>query len=107
MSVLPDTLWFDAAVVLGLFAVGNVLFGHFEAHKPKWKRLLKIASTTLAVVLVTALLGRIYACAILGLLLSAAAIVHCWWLPKHGVDGWTGEPRESYLLLMGENPQAK
>jgi len=37
-----DTLWFDATVVLGIFAVGNILFGHFEAHRPKWRRLLKV-----------------------------------------------------------------
>jgi hypothetical protein len=35
--------WFDVAVVLGLFAVGSILFGHFEAHRPKWRRLLKMA----------------------------------------------------------------
>ena len=37
-----DTPWFDAAVVLGIFAVGNILFGHFEAHRAKWRRVLKI-----------------------------------------------------------------
>jgi cytochrome c oxidase assembly factor CtaG len=38
-----DVLWLDAAVVLGLFTVGSILFGRFEEHKPRWRRLLKVA----------------------------------------------------------------
>jgi len=37
-----DTLWFDASVVLAIFAAGNIVFGHFEEHRPKWRRLLKV-----------------------------------------------------------------
>ena len=46
-----DVLWFDAAIVLALFAVGNILFGHFEEHRPKWRRLLKV------VIVLTVVLG--------------------------------------------------
>lgn len=28
-------------------------------------------------------------------------IIHGWWLPKHGINGWTGEPRDKYLELVG------
>jgi hypothetical protein len=28
-----DSLWVETAVVLGIFAVGNILFGHFERHR--------------------------------------------------------------------------
>jgi hypothetical protein len=27
-------------------------------------------------------------------------VVHGWWLPKHEINGWTGEPRERYLELV-------
>src|SRR5262249_41610571 len=37
-----DTPWFDIAVVMSIFAVGNILFGHFEEHKPKMRRVLKV-----------------------------------------------------------------
>ena len=37
-----DALWCDMAMVLGIFAVGSILFGHFEEHRPKWRRLLKV-----------------------------------------------------------------
>ena len=30
-----DVLCLYAAMVLGLFSVGSILFGHFEEHKPK------------------------------------------------------------------------
>lgn len=36
-----QTAWFDIAVVMSTFAVGNILFGHFEQHKPKGLRLFK------------------------------------------------------------------
>ena len=28
-----NTLWFDVAIVMGVFALGSMLFGHFEEHK--------------------------------------------------------------------------
>jgi len=28
-------------------------------------------------------------------------VIHLWWLPKHGINGWTGEPREKYYALRG------
>ena len=32
--------------------------------------------------------------------LVGAAYVHLRWLPQHGVNGWTGEPRDKYLALV-------
>ena len=31
----------------------------------------------------------------------AALVIHVWWLPKHGINGWTGEPKEKYYDLIG------
>jgi hypothetical protein len=28
-------------------------------------------------------------------------IIHVWWLPKKGINGWTGEPKEKYYELRG------
>lgn len=30
--------------------------------------------------------------------------VHGFWLPRNGVSGWTGEPREKYYALRGWPP---
>jgi quinol-cytochrome oxidoreductase complex cytochrome b subunit len=96
----PDTLWLEIAVVMSIFAVGSILFGHFEEHKPKWKRLLKVVLVVGIVLLLSTTLGRAWAFGFLVLPLLGAAVVHLWWLPKHGINGWTGEPKERYLELV-------
>lgn len=96
-----DNLWFDVAVVMSIFAVGNILFGHFEEHKTKWRRLLKVALVVGGVVSLSGTVGRGWAYGALSLPLAAAAVVHLWWLPRNGINGWTGEPKEKYLELIG------
>jgi hypothetical protein len=95
-----DSPWFDVAVVMTIFAFGNILFGHFEQHRPAWKRLLKVVIVVGITVAVANVFGRIYAYALLSLPLVGALYVHLVWLPKHGINGLTGEPRDKYLELM-------
>jgi hypothetical protein len=97
-----DTLWFDTAVVLGIFAVGNILFGHFEEHRPKWRRLLKVVLFLAVILTLSATAGRAWAYGVLAVPLLAAVYVHLYWLPKHGVNGLTGEPRDRYLALVAK-----
>jgi hypothetical protein len=99
-----ETLWFEAAVVLGIFAVGNIVFGHFEAHKPTWKRILKVVVLLAITLALSAGVGRIWAMGLLGVLILVAAYVHLVWLPRQGVNGWTGEPRQRYYELIGYDP---
>jgi hypothetical protein len=95
-----ETLWFDLAVVFGIFAFGGLLFGHFEEHKPKALRVLKVALVASVTVVLSMLGLRWVAFTVLGLLALAAAYVHIVWLPKHGINGWTGEPRDKYYDLL-------
>lgn len=95
-----DSLWFDVAIVMSIFAVGNILFGRFEEHKPRGRRLLKVAIVLVVVLTLSVTAGRAWAYGILLLPLSAAAWVHLRWLPKHGINGWTAEPRDKYLELV-------
>jgi hypothetical protein len=97
-------LWFDVALVTSIFAVGNILFGHFVEHQPKLRRVTKVVLVTATFVTLSATVGRAWALLFLSLLLAAAAWVHVWWLPKHGVNGWTGEPRARYLELVRRKP---
>ncbi|MFY7999395.1 MAG: hypothetical protein ACOVSW_12430 [Candidatus Kapaibacteriota bacterium] len=99
---IENNLWFDAAVIMTIFHVGNLYFGHFEEHKPKWKRLLKTA-IFLALTLWLSSIGlRMVAWGIILTLGTALfAYVHGYWLPKHGVNGWTGEPKERYYEVIG------
>ena len=102
-----DTPWFDTTVVLGIFTVGSILFGHFEEHKPKWRRLLKVVIVLTVVLTVSATAGRGWAFGILVIPLGAAVVIHAWWLPKNGVHGWTGEPKERYYELIGHGGPAR
>jgi putative Mn2+ efflux pump MntP len=95
-----DTPWFDLAVVMSIFAFGNALFGRFEEHKPRGRRVLKIALVSAILVAVAATVGRLWAYALLSIPLLGAAWVHLVWLPKHGINGWTAEPRDKYLELV-------
>src|SRR5512134_79542 len=95
-----DTLWFDLAIVFAIFAFGSVLFGHFEEHKPKLRRVLKIAVFACVTVLLSAYGFRWVAFSVIGLFAAAAVYVHGVWLPKHGINGWTGEPKEQYYDLL-------
>ena len=96
------TLWFDVALVMTVFHVGTLFFGHLEEHKPKWKRLLKAAAMVGFVVWLLSL--GLHALAY-GLVFGGgtlfAAVVHLYWLPKNGVNAWTGEPKDVYYALIG------
>jgi len=95
-----DTRWFDVAVVTSLFAVGSILFGRFEEHKPRWQRVVKFLIVTTVVIVIIELWGRAFAYTLLALPVVISAYLHIWWLPSKGVNGWTGEPRDRYLALM-------
>ena len=95
-----DTAWFDVAVVMTIFAIGNVLFGRFEDHKPRARRVLKVVVVTVVTVAIAQAAGRVWAYGLLMLPLAAAAWVHLVWLPRHGINGWTAEPRDKYLELV-------
>ena len=100
MNWSTDSLWFDVAVIMSIFAMGGVLFGRFEQHKPPARRLLKQVLVVAIVVLLDVTLGRIWAFGAVGLMLCAVVYVHGIWLPKHGINGLTAEPYDEYLALM-------
>ena len=95
-----NTAWFDLAVILGVFAIGNVLFGRFVVHQSRARRVLKVVVVSAFYVWLAQQLGRPWAYGLLGIGLVAAAVVHLWWLPKHGINWWTAEPYDKYLELV-------
>jgi hypothetical protein len=97
-----QTPWFDVAVFMSLFSCGSILFGHFEQHKPAWRRLLKPVIFLALLVTLAQTVGRWWAYGVLGLLFCAAVSFHFVWLSKHGINGWTGEPKGRYLDLVGQ-----
>ncbi|MBV9879332.1 MAG: hypothetical protein JO180_02500 [Gemmatirosa sp.] len=96
-----DTVWFDVALMMSIFAFGNMAFGRFEEHRSRWRRAAKIVVCVALFVGVSTALGRVWMYALLTLASIGVVVVHGWWLPKHGVNGWTAEPRERYYQLLG------
>ena len=45
--------------------------------------------------------GRQVAWGVMGVLLLVVVYLHAVWLPSKGINGWTGEPRDKYLELVG------
>ena len=95
-----DTLWFDVAIVMSIFAVGNILFGRFEEHRSRGRRILKPVLFLALTLSLSATVGRVWAYAVLAVPLLLAVWVHAVWLPRHGINGWTAEPRDRYLELL-------
>src|SRR5262249_25983232 len=75
--------WLEVAIVAALFAIGNIVLGHFEAGTPKWRRVLKVILVLTATRLITTQLGRPWSFLFIGSLVAVALIVHLWWLPRH------------------------
>ena len=89
------------AITAIIFAVGNILFGHFNERTPKWRRVTKVLLVLVAVGILSAVAGPRWGLAPIALMLVIAGVVHLWWLPRHGINGLTGEPKDKYYELRG------
>jgi hypothetical protein len=98
---IGNTMWMAIAITAIIFAVGNILLGHFNEGIPKWKRVAKVVLVLALVGVISAKAGPLWGLAPIALMLIVAAVVHLWWLPRHGINGLTGEPREKYYELKG------
>jgi hypothetical protein len=94
-------LWIDVAVMATIFALGNILFGHFEEKTPKWRRVLKFFIMVSLITTISATAGRAWSAGLVGALFVAVAVIHGWWLPRHGINGLTAEPKAKYYALRG------
>lgn len=91
MSFATSTLWFEVAVISSIYALGQVFFRSFAERTPRGQRAIKIIlSVTLACAL-SGLFGRVWFFVVLSALFIFFLYVHAWYLPRHGVNGWTGE----------------
>ena len=102
-----NTYWFDIAIATSGLMLGHLFFGRFEEHKPAWRRLGKSIIGVALVVGITAYFGRTWTYVFLGAIGIALLAVHGWWLPKHGINGLTAEPRDKYYELIGLDASGK
>jgi predicted MFS family arabinose efflux permease len=94
---ITESLWFEVAVVSIIYALGNILMGHFEEQTPKIRRVAKYILTLIIVCTVSHFFGRAIAMTLLSLFIIPLLYVHGYYLPKKkGINGWTGEPKSKY-----------
>src|ERR1051325_6156241 len=93
----------DVTMMAVLLLVGNIAFHHFEPHMPLWRRLLKSFVAIAVTAIISYYFGRAGILILVGIIALTLIFVHGIWLPRHGVNGWTGEPREKYYALRGWN----
>jgi hypothetical protein len=80
---------------------GLIVFGHFEAGTPKWRKLLKHAVILGLTYALYATVGRPWSWLWLLFMGALGTTVHFWWTRKHGIHPFTAEPREKYYALRG------
>jgi hypothetical protein len=107
MDWRTNTFWFDVAVAAFLLMLGHLYFGRFEEHRPRWRRLAKSLLGVAMVVATTAYFGRTWTLLLIAAIGVGVLVVHGWWLPRHGVNGWTAEPRARYYELLGLDSEGK
>ena len=93
--------WFELAVAFGLTGIGGIVFQPFAEGLPKWRRVAKLLLGGVISVAVSAMTGREGFYVMLGLIALGVLVIHGWWLPKQGINGWTAEPKEKYYALRG------
>ncbi|HVG15231.1 MAG TPA: hypothetical protein VM935_09725 [Chitinophagaceae bacterium] len=92
-----NSLWFEIAIVSIVFAIGNMVMGHFEERTPKVRRVGKYLLVVLLICGISILFGRSVAMIFLSLFILPLVYIHGYYLPrKKGINGWTGEPKSKY-----------
>ena len=94
----------DVGIVAVFLIIGNIVFRRFDPFMPLWRRLVK----TLVILAITAVIsyyfGRKGVLVALAIALLPLIYIHGFWLPRHGVNGLTAEPRDKYYELRGWPP---
>ncbi len=96
-----NSLWFEVSVVSVTIALGHILLGHFEERSPRGRKLLKFLFALALVLGLSVWFGRAVALTVYGLLFLPVLYIHLVALPRKGINGWTGKPRDKYYELRG------
>lgn len=96
-----DSIWFEIAIVSAIITLGQIFLGHFEERTPRLKKLVKYVLFLGVTIGLSYFFGRWVALLFLGLFMIPVLYVHLIYLPKKGINGWTGEPKKKYYELRG------
>lgn len=99
-----DSLWVEVAIVSILFAMGNILMGHFEEQTSKIRRIVKYVLFIVLTCAISIVFSRTISMIFLSSLIVPILYIHGYYLPKKkGINGWTGEPKSKYYDLRKWN----
>jgi len=96
-----DSLWLEISIVSFFLLIGHIFMGHFEERTPKLRKSGKAVASLVLVIVLSSIFGRTVAFTVFGLFLIPVVYIHGIWLPKRGINGWTGEPKSKYYDLRG------
>jgi hypothetical protein len=95
--LLTESLWIEIAIVSIIFAIGNIVMGHFEEQTPKIRRVAKYLLMLLLICGLSIIFDRLVSMIVLSAFLLPILYVHIYYLPrKKGINGFTGEPKSKY-----------
>ena len=89
----------DLLIVSAAMNVLMVLFGHFEAYRPTWRRLLKVAFLLGGTAGLSTLVGH-WSLLLLGAMMVGGGSYHTWWCRKNDIHPLTAQPRERFERLI-------
>jgi predicted Na+-dependent transporter len=96
-----ESLWFEIAIVSIIFAIGNMIFGNFEERTPRLRKVGKYMLTLIIMIAISFYFGRAVAMITFGVFFLPVLYIHIFYLPKKGINGWTGEPKSKYYEFRG------
>ena len=96
-----DTIWFDLFIFSTVLLFGNILMGHFEERTSRYRRLIKTTIILIIFLSISITFGKLITFIILGISFIPVLYIHVIVLPKKGINGWTGEPKEKYYEFRG------
>ena len=96
-----ESLWVEVAAISLLYALGHIFMGHFEERASKTKKVIKLIVSLALIIFLSVQFGRAVAFSVFGLMFLPIIYVHAIWLPKKGINGWTGEPKSRYYDFRG------
>lgn len=96
-----NTIWFDMFIFSTVLLLGNILMGHFEERTSRYRKLIKSTSFLVLFLLISVFLGKLISFTVLGVLFIPVLYIHIVVLGKHGINGWTGEPKDKYYEFRG------
>lgn len=76
-----------------------ILFGHFEAYTPVWRRLLKLVILLGGTAALSAIVGH-WSLSLLVAAMVGGGSYHTWWCRRHEIHPLTAEPRDRFERLM-------